>query len=189
MPSSFKNNEDVVTPSYIGTPNVATQATGHTITGADVSDPVILMFPESWQHEDILYKKANGKTGTIDCIHEDGTCDVKLDETIIDNLNDETIDMIRRVGMDKLKIRPTRKSPAVRECGCDTGCGCQGEEIKGGIGDYRPDEEFDPEQLRRGTNIEMEHTNDPDKAKEIAKDHLTEDPTYYLKLMQIDPHN
>ena len=30
--------------------------------------------------------------------------------------------------------------------------------------------------------VEMEHTNDPDIAREIAMDHLTEDPDYYKKL-------
>lgn len=56
------------------------------------------------------------------------------------------------------------------------------EEIKGGLGDGRPDSDFDQEQLQAGMAIEMEHTDDPDKAKEIAKDHLTEDPDYYKKL-------
>ena len=32
--------------------------------------------------------------------------------------------------------------------------------------------------------VEMEHTNDPDIAKEIAMDHLTEDPDYYSKLIK-----
>jgi len=41
---------------------------------------------------------------------------------------------------------------------------------------------IDREQLAVGTKVEMEHTNDPHVAEEIAADHLTEDPEYYRKL-------
>lgn len=60
------------------------------------------------------------------------------------------------------------------------------EEFQGGVGDFRPDSDFDAEQLKIGTKIEFEHTHDKDKAKEIAKDHLTESPDYYreLKVME-----
>jgi hypothetical protein len=37
-------------------------------------------------------------------------------------------------------------------------------------------------QLEKGRKVEMEHTDDPAVATEIAKDHLTEDPAYYDKL-------
>jgi len=39
-------------------------------------------------------------------------------------------------------------------------------------------------QLNKGIKVEMEHTNDLDIAKEIAMDHLTEDPQYYTKLVK-----
>ena len=58
----------------------------------------------------------------------------------------------------------------------------ESEKIKGGIGDKRPDSDFDAKQLKSGIKVEMEHTKDPDIAKEIAKDHLSEDPNYYNKL-------
>jgi hypothetical protein len=58
------------------------------------------------------------------------------------------------------------------------------ERLVGGLGDYRPDSDFDPVQLARGIKVEMEHTNDPQVAKEIAKDHLTEDKLYYIKLVK-----
>ncbi len=38
-----------------------------------------------------------------------------------------------------------------------------------------------------GVKVEMEHTNSIDIAKEIAKDHLAEDPNYYQKLKTIEP--
>jgi hypothetical protein len=37
-------------------------------------------------------------------------------------------------------------------------------------------------ELEMGIKIEMEHTDDKDKAKEIAMDHLWENPSYYTKL-------
>jgi hypothetical protein len=76
---------------------------GTTFMGADVSKPVKLWFPESWQAEEFLYKKAHGKTGKICKVHEDGTCDIKLDEAILDRMNQETIWEIKRLGLDKLK--------------------------------------------------------------------------------------
>lgn len=42
------------------------------------------------------------------------------------------------------------------------------------------------QQLIKGLKVEMEHTEDIDKAKEIAMDHLAEDPNYYTKLKRIE---
>lgn len=53
------------------------------------------------------------------------------------------------------------------------------DKVIGGLGDGMPDWKFDPDQLFEGTRHEMEHTNDPEIAEEIAKDHLVEDPYYY----------
>ena len=55
--------------------------------------------------------------------------------------------------------------------------------LSGGVGDTTPTDQVDPIQLSTGIQIEMEHTNDLDIAKEIAMDHLTEDPKYYSKLV------
>jgi predicted double-glycine peptidase len=49
---------------------------------------------------------------------------------------------------------------------------------------HRP-EEFDPTQLRRGAEVEREHTTDMRTAQRIAMDHLVEDPLYYEKLAKI----
>ena len=43
----------------------------------------------------------------------------------------------------------------------------------------------DPAELKLGIETEMEHTNDQDHAKQIALDHLSEDPHYYTKLLKI----
>jgi len=40
---------------------------------------------------------------------------------------------------------------------------------------------YNPEQLARGTEVEMEHTTDREMAATIAKQHLAEDPAYYTK--------
>lgn len=58
--------------------------------------------------------------------------------------------------------------------------------IPGGEADKKKPSDFDPKQLKIGTNHEMEHTNDPKKAREIAMDHLVEDPKYYVKLKRIE---
>lgn len=42
------------------------------------------------------------------------------------------------------------------------------------------------DQLKKGIKVEMEHTNDPKIAKEIAMDHISEDPAYYDKLEKIE---
>lgn len=44
---------------------------------------------------------------------------------------------------------------------------------------------FDPVQLHRGTEVEMEHTRSRKIAQRIAMDHLVEDPAYYQKLAKI----
>ena len=49
-----------------------------------------------------------------------------------------------------------------------------------------PDEDFDPEQLSMGIEVEKEHTDNEDIAKAIAKDHLSEIPNYYTKLKAME---
>jgi hypothetical protein len=48
------------------------------------------------------------------------------------------------------------------------------EKIHGGLGDGNPDSRYDKDQLEKGIKVELEHTNDPKKAKEVVKDHLEE---------------
>lgn len=58
--------------------------------------------------------------------------------------------------------------------------------LRGGLADPNTPGQFDPERLLAGIRIEMEHTDDPVVAAEIAMDHLIEDPSYYEKLSQIE---
>lgn len=56
------------------------------------------------------------------------------------------------------------------------------EKLIGGSGDFKPDSFFNQAELKAGVQHELEHTKDQASAKEIAKDHLSEDPKYYSKL-------
>jgi hypothetical protein len=42
------------------------------------------------------------------------------------------------------------------------------------------------DQLKKGIEVEKEHTKNPDAAREIAMDHLWEDPKYYDKLYKME---
>lgn len=58
--------------------------------------------------------------------------------------------------------------------------------LHGGAADNLPDKTFSAVALLRGKKHEREHTNNDQIAKEIAKDHLSEDPRYYEKVEQIE---
>jgi len=67
----------------------------------------------------------------------------------------------------------------------------------GGYADNMPKSKYNPDQLAMGINVEMEHTDNPKVAEEIAKDHLEEIPDYYTYLEKMEkeagvkhnPHN
>ena len=58
------------------------------------------------------------------------------------------------------------------------------DQVPGGKGDETDENSVDYEELQVGQAVEKEHTDDPQLAKEIALDHLTEDPKYYSKLIK-----
>jgi len=58
--------------------------------------------------------------------------------------------------------------------------------IPGGLADSGPPWNVDLEQVARGIRVEREHTDNPELAREIAWDHLTEDPRYYSKLEKVE---
>ena len=45
---------------------------------------------------------------------------------------------------------------------------------------------FSPQDVAEGTEVELEHTDDRKIARQIALDHLREDPRYYAKLKHIE---
>lgn len=57
--------------------------------------------------------------------------------------------------------------------------------LPGGKGDKLDEKDVDPAELARGIEVELEHTKNRRLAKEIALDHLAEDPRYYTKLKRI----
>jgi len=57
-----------------------------------------------------------------------------------------------------------------------------GKKISGGKGDDLPEKNVDPKELSMGMKVEKEHTEDDVVSKDIAMDHLAEDPHYYSKL-------
>lgn len=61
-----------------------------------------------------------------------------------------------------------------------------GDILPGGLADGKPDSAFPAEALAEGAEVESEHVAIPQVAKEIAKDHLTEDPQYYPKLEKME---
>jgi uncharacterized membrane protein YgcG len=60
------------------------------------------------------------------------------------------------------------------------------EQLSGGMADGKEPSEFDREQLAMGLIVEMEHTDDPKIALEIAMDHLVEHSDYYERLAKME---
>lgn len=60
------------------------------------------------------------------------------------------------------------------------------EKIVGGLADGLKDSAFNKKNLKKGMKVEKEHTKNKAVAKEIAKDHLKEDPQYYRKLQKME---
>ena len=56
------------------------------------------------------------------------------------------------------------------------------------VGKHRdkPLEKYNPKQVEIGLNIEKEHSNVPEVASEIVKDHLSEIPDYYTRLSKLE---
>lgn len=58
--------------------------------------------------------------------------------------------------------------------------------VSGGEADKKTDSDFSKSQLEMGKKVEMEHTNTPGLAKEIARDHLEEFGDYYTRLGKME---
>lgn len=63
------------------------------------------------------------------------------------------------------------------------------QQLPGGLGDGINSSDVDQSQLDKGRDVEMEHTNDPRVATEIATDHLAELPDYYDRLQQVEKNS
>lgn len=60
------------------------------------------------------------------------------------------------------------------------------DKIPGGKADSKNLTDFDPDELSKGIKHELEHTSSEEVAKEIAMDHLVEDPEYYTHLEKME---
>ena len=60
------------------------------------------------------------------------------------------------------------------------------EQIPGGKADEKTDKDFNKKQLLMGEKVELEHTDDRAKAREISRDHLEEFPDYYTRLKKME---
>lgn len=58
--------------------------------------------------------------------------------------------------------------------------------LSGGKADDKPASSFSPRQIAMGKKVEMEHTNSPELATEISRDHLEEFPDYYTRLKKME---
>ena len=60
------------------------------------------------------------------------------------------------------------------------------DQLKGGKADKKNPSDFDQKELKMGIEVELEHVNSREKAKEIAMDHLEEIPDYYTRLKKME---
>jgi len=60
--------------------------------------------------------------------------------------------------------------------------------IPGGMAEYKgtTDKDVDPKELEMGIKVEYEHSDDLEKAKDIALDHLSEIKDYYTRLAKLE---
>ena len=58
--------------------------------------------------------------------------------------------------------------------------------LPGGLADGKTPSDYDFDQIQKGIDIELEHTDDPMLALEIALDHLEENPEYYDYLIEME---
>ena len=59
------------------------------------------------------------------------------------------------------------------------------DQLPGGLADKKKPEDYDQAELQKGIKVELEHVDDEKLAKEIAMDHLAEDPKYYTNLEKV----
>jgi len=60
------------------------------------------------------------------------------------------------------------------------------EKIQSSFLPVKADSEYDAEQLAKGSEVEMEHTTNPEVAKIITKHHLNEFSNYYIALEKME---
>jgi len=154
--------------------------------GGEVVEPIALAalmqgWLRRWSSVDCLHKRSlmseddfqQAVKGVYDAMKASGSLSLGMDDFLLAMANDhETntylVQQTRRAHTAALRIA--------------------GEKIPGGLAKGKEPSDFDQGQLAKGTKVELEHTDDKAVAREIAEDHLTEDPDYYKKLEKIEKH-
>ena len=101
--------------------------------------------------------------------------------------NSKTVDTLREAVTVANKHKEESDRLSAEELGEDpTGKLATQDKVPGGLADNKKPSDFDPKELAKGIKVEMEHTEDPALAQEIAMDHLTEFPDYYTALLKME---
>lgn len=101
-----------------------------------------------------------------------------------ENYNDEESGLPNEDEVDALPADDAEQEAP--ELSNEIGDGSFEDQLDGGLADDAQPSEFCPVQIAKGIQIEMEHTDDPHKALEIAMDHLVEIPDYYDRLESME---
>jgi len=113
-------------------------------------------------------------------LHESSSSDPNLRKTLIDfftaNKNPQDIKMHELAG--QLNVQPDFLETEIFSILVDF--------FAAGKYNESPNVDIDPEQLRKGIEVEQEHTTCPLIAARIAKDHLAEIPDYYTRLESME---
>lgn len=107
------------------------------------------------------------------------TPDIKDDviEFFTDNPNpdDDTLhEWAEDRGLDPHEVEEVVYELATEHVQEETGDDTKDDQIPGGKADDEDPDKYDQDQLEKGTEVEMEHTDDPELAEEITTDHLEE---------------
>jgi hypothetical protein len=119
-------------------------------------------------------------TFTMKAIQEgSGTMDEERLAEFVDAAANDLIEMLTRVALEESKggmddLRADLIRHAIQKISEKSGVSAFN--IKHGD---EPDAKFDAGQLKKGIKVELEHTDDEEFAKKIAKGHLVENPKYY----------
>lgn len=130
---------------------------------------------EVWGHETIRVPLGSTKAMQPIGLDRDPLIAIDYPMAVPDVIRGEKEDEHKKPDMVKIKLSGSR----IRIEGYE-------DKITGGKADKNKPEDFDPEQLAMGIKVEREHTKDPDLAREIAMDHLKENPRYYTYLKKME---
>lgn len=94
-----------------------------------------------------------------------------------------TIDAVHVASRDNHEVPLAGAAPSI---GQKAAAAAWRDRLSGGKADDKKPSDFSPSQLSKGERHEREHTNEGPLAREIAMDHLAEDPRYYDKLEKVE---